>query len=72
VGIRGEYHVDAAFFLGSNYMPPAYCFNCGNSFEWTKRKITGAVALLEADGSMSPAEIGQFKTDLIELTKETP
>lgn len=72
VGIRGEYHVDAVVFLGSNYTPPAYCFNCGNAFEWTKRKIEGAVELLEADGSMSATEIGQFKTDLIVLTKETP
>jgi hypothetical protein len=72
MGIRGDYFVEGYYSADSHYVPPAYCFNCGNAFEWTNRRIAGAVELLEADGKLSPSEIGQFRSDLIVMTKETP
>jgi hypothetical protein len=71
-GIRGYFEVEGAFLLGGKYRPPAFCHNCGNAFEWTERKIAGAVELVEIDGQLSPSELTEFRSDLIELTKDTP
>jgi hypothetical protein len=70
--IRGDYHVSGAFFLGGSFEPPAHCHNCGKAFPWTERKIAGAVELLEADGKLSADEIVQVRSDLVEMTKNTP
>jgi hypothetical protein len=72
VGIRGDYHVEEVFVLNAHYTPPAYCFNCGNPFEWTKRKIAGAVDLLEIGADVTPVELQQFRTDLTDATRDTP
>jgi hypothetical protein len=70
--IRGDYVVLGGQSLYFKYDPPAYCHNCGTAFPWTERKIAGAVELLEVDGNLSPAEITQFRTDLVVMTKDTP
>lgn len=36
------------------------------------RKLTAAVELVEVGGELSEAEIHQFRTDLADLTKDTP
>lgn len=69
--IRGDYHVEGVFGF-SNYEPPAFCHNCGNSFPWTERKIAGAVELVEVGADLSPEEVQQFRSDLAELTKNSP
>jgi hypothetical protein len=71
-GIRGYYAVEGVISLMDNYQPPAFCYNCGNAFEWTDRKIAGAVELVEIDGQLSAYELTEFRTDLVELTKGTP
>jgi hypothetical protein len=69
--IRGTYFL-AGYLSTGDYSAPAHCHNCGAAFPWTERRIAGAVELLEVDGSLSPAEITQFKTDLVVMTKDTP
>jgi hypothetical protein len=54
------------------YTPPGYCFNCGNAFEWTKRKISGAVELVEVGAGVTSGELEQFQTDLTDATRDTP
>lgn len=70
--IRGDYFVEGIIGFGQAYEPPAYCFNCGGAFPWTVRKLTAAVELVEVKGELSEAEIHQFRTDLADLTKDTP
>jgi len=69
--IRGDYHVEGAFGF-SEYEPPAHCHNCGKAFPWTDRKVAGAVELLEAGSDLSAAEIAQVRSDLTELTRDSP
>src|SRR5271156_2712873 len=58
LAIRGSYIRHGMQFAGpgmshDRYTPPAYCFNCGNAFEWTKRKISGAVELVEVGADVT-------------------
>ncbi len=72
VSLRGDYDVDGLFGIGGDYEPPAYCHNCGRPFPWTERKIASAVELVEAGTDLSAEEIQQFRSDLTELTKDSP
>ena len=36
--IKGDYHVEGVFCLGSSTAVPTHCENCGKSFPWTMRK----------------------------------
>lgn len=69
--IRGYYYVEGVFSL-SEYTPPAHCHNCGSAFPWTARKIAGAVELVEVGGGLTDSEIVQLRTDLTELTRDSP
>lgn len=70
--IRGEYEHDVgAVFISEPYDPPAYCFNCGEPFPWTERRISTAVELLEQDGNLSADEIAQFRSDLAEMANDS-
>lgn len=70
--IRGDYYVEGVFSFGSNYEPPAHCYNCGSAFPWTERRVSSAVELIEVGADLSAEEIQQFRTDLVELTKDSP
>lgn len=70
--IRGDYYVEGFFGSSGNYEPPAFCHNCGSRFPWTERKIAGAVELVEVGTDLTPEEVQQFKSDLTELTKDSP
>lgn len=70
--IRGYYYVEGVLSFGETYEPPAYCYNCGGSFPWTERKVASAVELVEVGADLTPEEIQQFRTDLTELTKDSP
>lgn len=69
--IRGYYYVEGVFGLGG-YTPPAHCHNCGSAFPWTARKVDSAVELVEVGGGLDDAELAQLRTDLTELTKDSP
>lgn len=69
--IRGDYYTP--YVIGySSYEPPAFCHNCGEPFPWTERKIASAVELVEVGANLSPEEMQQFRSDLTELTKDSP
>ncbi|MBI0182017.1 DUF2321 domain-containing protein [Snodgrassella sp. W8158] len=70
--IRGEFKHDHAVVIGVFYKPPAFCHNCGKAFPWTERKIASAVELVEVGADLSPEEMQQFRSDLTELTKDSP
>lgn len=70
--IRGSYHVEGVFMVGDTYVPPGFCHNCGKSFPWTERKIASAIELVEVGASLSPEDLQQFRSDLTELTKNSP
>jgi hypothetical protein len=70
--IRGYYYVPGVVSIGHNYEPPTYCFNCGNPYPWTERKISGALELIKEEGELSNEEYQQFEKDLVELTKDSP
>lgn len=69
--IRGDYHVEDVLYLGSDYKPPAFCYNCGKAFPWTERKIASAVELVNVQAALSSEELQQFRSDLAELTKNS-
>jgi len=69
--IRGDYDAPGVFVM-SHYTPPGFCHNCGNPFPWTERRIAGAVELVEAGTDLSAAEVQQLRSDLTELTKDSP
>ncbi|MBF0285378.1 MAG: DUF2321 domain-containing protein [Magnetococcales bacterium] len=70
--IRGYYDSDFVTVI-CDYHPPAYCHQCGTPFPWTSRKITNAVALVEySDVQLTPDEIQQFRSDVTDLTKDSP
>lgn len=70
--IRGDYYVEDVFGFGGDYEPPSFCHNCGKAFPWTERKIASAVELVEVGADLSPDELQQFRSDLTELTKDSP
>ncbi|MDR2871302.1 MAG: DUF2321 domain-containing protein [Xanthomonadaceae bacterium] len=70
--IRGHYYIEGTYGFDRYYEPPAFCHNCGSRFPWTERKIAGAVELVEAGADLTPDEVQQFRTDLTELTKDSP
>lgn len=70
--VRGYYDVECVITIGRRYEPPAFCHNCGKSFPWAERKIASAVELIEVGSELSSEEIQQFRTDLTELTKDSP
>ncbi len=69
--IRGIYET-SRFGGYFGYDRPAHCHNCGSAFPWTERRLSGAVEYLEAGTDLSADEIQQFRTDLVELTKDSP
>ena len=70
--IRGSYDVPGVISLKSSYEPPPFCFNCGNPFPWTDRKISGALELVKEGAELSSDEYQQFEEALRELTKDSP
>lgn len=69
--IRGRYDVPQVVGL-FEYSPPAHCHSCGGAFPWTDRKIASAIELVEVSDSLSAEEVQQFRSDLTDLTKDSP
>lgn len=70
--IRGDYYVEGVISFGGGYEPPSFCFNCGNPFPWTQRKLEAAVELVQAGGKLTDEELSQFRKDLGDLVKNSP
>lgn len=70
--IRGTYHIEGVVRFSDDYTPSAFCHNCGKAFPWTERKIASAIELVEVGADLSHEEMQQFRSNLTELTKDSP
>lgn len=69
--IRGIYEMENVLDF-SEYTPPAYCYNCGNPFPWTKRALAAACELIDGMEELEPNEREKFKNSLTEVSQNTP
>ena len=71
--IHGDYEVEGVAVIGTTMTPaPAYCYNCGEPFPWTKTALESAKALIEEDENLNPSEKQQFSETLPDLIVESP
>lgn len=70
--IRGNHADEYGITCLTEYERPAFCHNCGKAFPWTERMIASAVELVEVGANLSHEELQQFRSDLTELTKDSP
>lgn len=68
--VRGEYHVPGVISLFS-YHAPAYCYNCGNAYTWTKRGLEAASKLADEIDELTDDEKAQLKNSLPDLIKDS-
>jgi hypothetical protein len=71
ISIRGDYHVDGVIAFGHEYLPPSYCYNCGNAFPWLQAAFDSAKELLDIDESISDNEKGLLISSMKEISKDT-
>ncbi len=70
--IQGRIHVDSVITSKKMERSPAYCFNCGKPFPWTRSHIEAVHELLELDSSISSADRDTMRAVLPDLLAETP
>ena len=57
----------------SKYIVPAYCYNCGEPYPWTKTAIEAATELIDEQMSeLTAEEKAKFKAALPEVISDTP
>lgn len=54
------------------YTVPAYCYNCGAPYPWTKAKFEAMKELIEFDSELSAEEKSYMSDNLEDLTVDTP
>ena len=70
--IRGRYHSPGVLVLSSKeWVPPAYCHECGAAYPWTQARIDAAAQLL-ALTSLPDADKAQAVQDLKDISSDTP
>ncbi len=70
---RQESHIDPPFlYSNALYQRPSYCYNCGESFPWTKISKESAYELIELADSLDESEKADFKTSINYLILDTP
>lgn len=67
--IRGGYH---GVFSLAEFIAPAYCHKCGNTFPWTQRKIQAAIELAVEVGGLEGDDATQFDASIREIIRDTP
>ncbi len=75
--IRGSYRkvsqiTPPYFYFDDHYSQPAYCYNCGNAFPWTKRSQEAAFELINSVDSLNDVEKDDFKKSVDDLIKGSP
>ena len=69
--IRGEYEVEGLW--GSlGYVVPAYCYNCGKPYPWTKATIDAIAELVMEDEKLQDIEKEALVSSLPDAIAETP
>lgn len=69
--IQGYYNVEGVLSV-SEYEPPKFCPNCGNSYPWTETKIQAAQELAEELENISKEKKKIITRDIGEIVKDTP
>lgn len=69
--IRGDYIAPDVYNL-LDYHPPAYCWNCGEPFPWTKAKLDAAEALAKETNVLSDDEIKRLHESLPNVIVDKP
>jgi hypothetical protein len=70
--IQGRVHLDSVISSRKMERAPAYCFNCGEPFPWTRSHIEAVHELLELDGKIDDADRDTMRNALPDLLAETP
>lgn len=71
-GIRYESHIDPPYqYYSDPYVRPAYCYNCGHAFPWTKSAQEAAFELIELS-SLDDLEKSEFKSSIDNLLVDSP
>lgn len=69
--IRGYYHVSGCFSF-QEYVPPAFCYNCGKPFPWTQSRFDVARELIAEMDELTSDEQEKFNNSLPNILSETP
>lgn len=70
--IRGDYHEDGLAYLSAKYTVPAYCYNCGEPYPWTKAAIDSLVDLISEDEELNTLQQEILAKSLPDIVAETP
>ena len=69
--IRGAYQ-ELGFASWAKYKVPAYCYNCGKPFPWTRTALETMSEIIQEDSEIDP-ELQKSLTDALpDLVSETP
>lgn len=70
--IHGTYQVPGVISIGEKYAIPAYCYNCGSPYPWTKTALETAEAIIHEDELLNEEQMQQFYSCLPDLLVDTP
>lgn len=71
--IRGDYEVEGICFIGSTMdTAPAYCYNCGSPYPWTKTALESTQELLALESTLSSDELSYLSENLSSIIVDTP
>ena len=70
--IRGTYLVPGVTILGQEYRVPAYCYNCGNPYPWTKSALEAMSEIIWEDEDLFDDEKKRISQSLPDLITDNP
>ena len=70
--IHGTYQVPGVITVGGKYTIPAYCYNCGSPYPWTKIALETAEAIIHEDELLNEEQMQEFYSCLPDLLVDTP
>jgi hypothetical protein len=70
--IRGFYDIPNVVSLVQRYILPRFCYECGNPYPWTQKKLKAAKELTVELDELSDKEKEVFKKSLDALVRDTP
>ena len=71
VKIRGYYHRPRVHRLVPK-SPPAYCYNCGNPYTWTEKRLAAAQEIAAELENLTGTEKESLRESLDDLVRDTP
>jgi hypothetical protein len=55
-----------------NFIPPKFCYGCGNPHPWTRSKIDALEELIEFEEKLSESNKEELKKNINDIITETP